>query len=265
MKLGSRYMRRTILISVAFFSTSAPPVAGQAGLGGRMQAFLREVEERPNTGLVAFFPRRGDWTWVQTLRDERGGGSRTGIWRFPGAETQRAIGVGGPVCDSFDQGGGESGPWEGRLGMQAMLSRGPWRRVRGTRFVPPGADERSPVWVEWRREDGEWVVSAFGDENFLYTPRPPEPPRGPFVRDTTAVAEDTAFAPADWYTITIEGRRHPRYGRPRAIGRAGLVRIGRLYGVNVYVERGREDGFLYLPAAPGQFQPYERWAPRPCE
>lgn len=243
---------------------SRVPAAAGAPLGVRMEAFLREVGESPNTGLAAYFPRRGDWTWVQTLRDDGGGPDRTGIWRFPAAETQRAISDDGPVCDSFE-GGGHSGPWEGRLGMYSRLHAGRWRRVRGNRFVPPGADASSRWFVEWRREDGQWVVSAFGDEDFLYTPRPAERPSGPFVRDATPAAKDTVFAPADWYTITLEGMRHPTYGRPRPIARAELVRTGHLFGVNVYVLRGREDGFLFLPVAPGQYQPYERWMPRPCD
>jgi hypothetical protein len=244
---------------------SRAPAAAGAPFGARMEAFLREVEESPNTGLGAYFPRRGDWTWVQTLRDDGGGPERTGIWRFPAAETQRAIGADGPVCDSFDEGGGHSGPWEGRFGMYARHHEGRWRRVRGNRFVPPGADASSRWFVEWRREDGQWVVSAFGDENFLYTPRPAQRPSGPFVRDATPAAEDTVFAPADWYTITVEGMRHPTYGRPRPIDRAELVRTGHLFGVNVYVLRGQEDGFLFLPVAPGQYQPYERWTPLPCD
>jgi hypothetical protein len=240
--------------------------AAGATLNGRMQAFLAEVEEAPNTGLVAFFPRRGDWMWVQTLRDdERGSPPRLGVWRFPGAETERAISAGGPVCNSFDRGRGDFGPVEGRLGMQAMMHPGPWRRVRGSRFVPPGASDRSTVFMEWRREGGEWVVSAFGDEGILYSADVVEQPRGPFVPDRTPAAEDAVFAPRDWYTIVVEGRRLPSYGRPRAIDRDTLVRMGHLYGVNVYAERGEEDGFLYLPASPGQFQPYERRSPLPCE
>jgi len=250
------------------------PLAAQTGapagatLEARMQAFLREVPETPNTALAAFFPRRGDWTWVQTLRDERGRRRRTGVWRFPGAETLRAIGAGGPVCGSFDLIRGEFGPFEGRFGMQAIMNRGgPWRRVRGSRFVPPGASARSPVFVEWRREDGQWVVAAFGDED-IYFPRLLGRWSGPFSRDTTLVPEDAAFAPADWYTITIEGRRAVKYGLPRAIDRVLLARIGVLHRVSVYVERGSAlegSELMYLATAPGQYQPYETPAPMPCD
>jgi hypothetical protein len=258
-------MRRTLTLLLACALAAPLPLAAQGDLLARMQAFLREVPVAPNTGLVAYFPRRGDWTWVQTLRDIRGAPAPTGIWRVPGAQTERAIGRDGPVCDSFDQGRGHSGPFEGRFGMQVMLNRGEWRRVGGTRFVPPGASASSPVFVEWRREDDRWVVSSFGDEDVIHTGRIVEQPRGPFVHDRTPVAQDTAFAPADWYTITVDGGRHPTYGRPRAMDRAALVRIGHLFGVNVYVERREMDGFLFLPVAPGQFQAYERRQSAPCD
>lgn len=264
-------MPRHHILLLALSIAAAAPAAAQGAapdttLAARVQAFLREIPREPNDALAAFFPRRVDWTWVQTLRPERGGPPRTGIWRFPGAEAARAIGADGPACPSFDVGGGEFGPFEGRFGMQALLHRGPWRRVRGNRYVPPGAPASSPVFVEWQLEDGEWVVSTFGDQD-IHLPGLPEPPRGPFVRDATPVAEDARFAPRDWHTIAMEGRRLPRYGRARALDRAELARIGHLHGVNVYVERtgrGEEEGFVYLPVAPGEYQPYERPLPTPC-
>jgi hypothetical protein len=143
---------------------------------------------------------------------------------------------------------------------------GPWRRVRGTRFVPPDASAASPVFVEWRRDEGRWVVSAFGEED-IYTPALPERPRGPFTRETAGVPEDAAFAQADWHTITVEGRRLPKYGTPRALERTALERSSVLNRVSVYVERGSSwetAEVLYLPVAPGQYQPYERPLPRPC-
>lgn len=250
---------------------AALPARAQApdtSLDARMRAFVREIAAEPNTGLAAFFPRRGDWTWVQTMRGERGG-ERVGVWRFPGAETVRAIGAGGPACNSFDVGGGEIGPFEGSFGMQTRMHPLPWRRVRGNRFVPRGASAGSPVFVEWRREDGEWVVSAFGDED-VYFPRVLGWSAGPFSRDTSLVPEDAAFAPADWYTITLDGRRYARYGNPRPLegaDRARLLRLGVLHRVSVYVERGTRPEWpdvVYLPVAPGRFQPYETPAPVPC-
>ena len=227
-----------------------------------MQAFLREVEETPNTGLAAYFPRRGDWTWVQTRRAFRGDATRPRIWRFPAAQTPQAIGEDGPVCSSFDVRAG-LGPYEGRFGMQTRMHRGPWRRVRGTRFVPAGESAASPVFVEWRREDGVWVVSAFGDLD-AYQPRVLGQPaaRRPFFRDAVGVPDDAAFAAADWYVIPVNGMHYAKYGSPRPLNeadRARLVRIGVHQGVSVFAPREEADwpAHVYLLTAPGQFQAYE--------
>ncbi|HEX8244638.1 MAG TPA: hypothetical protein VF541_14125 [Longimicrobium sp.] len=69
----------------------------------------------------------------------------------------------------------------GRFAHQVMMrDRGPsspgplrWRRVRGNRFVPVGDPNSAGFFVEWRREGGRWVVSAFGDESFGEGPLPP--------------------------------------------------------------------------------------------
>lgn len=257
------FPRRTQLLSLAAaLPLAALPAAGQgpdAALDARMRAFVEAAPDAPNDGVAAFFPRRGDWTWVQTSHPhDRRGPLRVGVWRFGAAETPRAIGEGGPVCQSFDAPGG-IGPYEGRLGVQAELHRGPWRRVRGTRFVPPGESSASPVFVEWRREDGRWVVSAFGDGDVYFPPVPGRPAR-PAWRDTTGVPEDAAFAPADWYTITLNGLRYPRYGNPRPLDRARLVRIGVYQRVSVFAARDEDPewpSFVHLPTAPGQVQAYE--------
>ncbi len=147
-----------------------------------------------------------------------------------------------------------------------MFNRRPWRRVGGKRFVPPGASARSPVFVEWRREHGRWVVSAFGDED-IYFPPLLGSEGSAFFRDTAVVPEDAAFAPADWYTITVPYWRSSRYGAPRTLSRDQLTRVGVLNRVSVYVERGSSwdtAGVLYLPVSPGRYQPYERPLPRPC-
>jgi hypothetical protein len=266
-------IRRTVFLPLALVMAAAPLLAAQTGasaeatLAGRMRAFLREVPDAPNTELAAFFPRRGDWTWEQTLLDGRGIATRVVVRRFPGAETLRVIGAGGPACLSFDGIRGDFGPFEGQFGMQARMNPGPWRRVRGNRFVPHGASARSPVFVEWRREDGQWVVAAFGEEG-VYAPRLLGRPAGPFVRDTTLFPEDAAFDRANWPMVVIDGRRYTKYGLPRPIERDLLSRIGVLHRVSVYAERGSRLDWpehVYLATAPGEYQPYETAAPTPCD
>ena len=254
--------RMPVLCLSALLALAALPAAGQApdaALAARMRAFVDAAPDAPNDSVAAFFPRHGDWTWMQAWHDVDGHGPpRTGVWRFSGAETLRAIGAGGPVCESFDAAGG-IGPYHGRFGLQAEMHRGPWRRARGTRFVPPGETDASPVFVEWRREDGRWVVSAFGDRD-VYVPPVRERPSRPAWRDTTGVPEDAAFAPGDWHTITLNGLRYLTYGNPRPRDRSGLVRIGQYQRVSVFAEREENadwPSLVYLSTAPGQFQAYQ--------
>lgn len=257
--------RKGVLFAV-WLVLAAPPARAQApddALAARMRAFAEAAPDAPNDSVAAFFPRRGDWTWVHTRRPfDAPGPPRVGTWRFGGAEMLRAIGAGGPVCESFDRSFGEIGPHEGRLGIQTRMHRGPWRRVRGTRFVPPGESAASPVFVEWRREDGAWVVSALGDVD-VYFPRLMGRHAPPAWRDTTGVPEDAAFAPADWHVITLGAMRYTKYGIPRPLDeaeRASLARIGLYQRVSVFAERDENPdwpAFVYLLTAPGQFQPYE--------
>lgn len=252
----------TLIGLAAVLSLAALPAAGQApdaALNVRMRAFVEAAPDAPNDSVAAFFPRRGDWTWVQTWHHRgHGGPLRVGVWRFGAAETLRAIGAGGPVCESFDGPGG-IGPHEGRFGMQTEMHRGTWRRLRGTRFVPPGETDASPVFVEWRREDGRWVVSALGDAG-VYFPRVLGRPARPAWRDTTGVPENAAFAPADWYTITLNGLRYPKYGNPRPLDRARLVRIGQYQRVSMFAARDEDPDWpsvVHLLTAPDQVQAYE--------
>jgi hypothetical protein len=249
----------------------APAPAGST-LAARMQAFVQEIRETPNTGLAAYFPRRGDWTRVQKIgvwRGERRVGERTGVWRFAGAETARVIGADGPACSSFDTRVVDVGPFEGLFGMQTLFNPQPWRLVRGSRFVPRGASADSPVFVEWRREDGAWVVSAFGEEGDPESgPRVLGRPAGPFSRDTSLVPEDAAFAQADAYVLVLDGRRYIKYGNPRPLSRTEVERVAVLGRVSIYVERGKGphlQEYVYIPVAPGQYQPYETVVGLPCQ
>jgi hypothetical protein len=121
------------------------------------------------------------------------------------------------------------------------------------------------VFVEWRREDGQWVVSAFGDEGY-YVPRLLGSGADAFERDTALVPEDAAFAPEDGYTITLECPRSVR--DPRPIEGGELTRVGVLERVRVYVARDETwdpAEILYLPVAPGRYQVYGRPQSRPCD
>lgn len=265
-------MRAAFFVGLALAAAaSAVPAAAQApdaALAARMRAFTAVAADGSNDSVAAFFPRRGDWAWVQTyLPARRGGKVRGGIWRFPGAETLRAIGPDGPACDSFETAGG-AGPFEGRLGMQTVLHDEAWRLARGTWFVPPGEPADSPVFVEWRREDGAWVVSAFGDEDIAGGPRLLGRVAGPLAADTTLVPEDAAFFPADTFSVVLQGRRYSRYATPRPLDRARIVRIGLLGRVSIFADRDADrelPDVVYLRTGPDRFQAYETEVARPCQ
>lgn len=275
--------RNLLLPPLALLLAAALPLAAQtrapdsadATLAARMQAFLHEMQQGTRERIATFFPRQGEWTRVRTLL-RAPGGNRTQTQRFPGAETLRVIDAGGPACMSFDRPGGEYGPFEGYLRMQVLMNPSGWRRVRGNRFVPPDAFARSPVFVEWRREAGEWVVSAFGEEDVYHPEGPrllgvPAPRRGTVVRDTVLVPEGAAYAAgADWYAgnevITLDGWRYIQYGLPRRFQPHELERIGTLGRVAIYAAAGdaRAPEMLMVATGPGEFHLYQGFRPRPC-
>ena len=141
--------------------------------------------------------------------------------------------------------------------------------------MPPGAGPRSPVFVEWRREDGDWVIAAFGETRPWWPPEPrlagvPVVPRDGIARDTLLVPAGAAYAAdAEWYTanrpITLDGHRYIRYGLPRRFEPGALVRIGTLERVAVYAppDDTQRPYLVMVPVRPGEFQVYESVIPRP--
>jgi hypothetical protein len=235
--------------------------AAQDGLERRNEAFLRATMTRaPNDSVAEFFPRRGDWTWTQVVEGAPPGrGLR--VWRFAAPETLRTVLRSGPVCESF-RGFLTSHGDDLELRIQADGTR--WRRVAGNRFVPPGESARSPMFVQWRREDGRWVVSAFGHATSWY-PRVLGYHRGDVVPDTVLPLPSTPVyaAEAPWYvesrTIYFNGRSYTKYGRPRAIADSlSLRRVGHFGLIGVYTDKGSSFAdVIYIPLAPGQYQLYQ--------
>jgi hypothetical protein len=174
------------------------------------------------------------------------------------------------VCESFR---GFSGPYGDELQMRIGTDGTRWRRVAGNRFVPPGESARSPMFVQWRREDGRWVVSAFGHATHWF------PPVLGYSLHGHAVVPDTVLplpstpvyaAEAPWYvesrTIYFRGLSYTKYGLPRAIADSlSLRRVGRFGLIGVYAEKRDTSPellypfpeLLYIPLAPGQYQLYE--------
>ena len=165
-----------ILTAALLLSAAAPPASvpavrprgPAAGLVARNAAFLAAVAHGDDAGVAAFFARTGEVAYVHA-RHERDG-DRVARWRFPAADVPKAI-ERGPLSPSF-YAQVERQPI-GLFAHQLAVRGARWRWAGGTRFVPPGARASSPIFVEWRREDGQWVVSAFGDEVFNSGALPP--------------------------------------------------------------------------------------------
>lgn len=172
------------------------------------------------------------------------------------------IGRGGAGCESFDASVGELGPVNGTLA-SAVLETG-WRRGGRFRFVPPEDSTRWSDFVQWRREDGAWVVDAIGDDHPYTLPLLGR--RAEMIsRDTTLMREGQAYAAGtEWFrdneSLMVDGLWYVKYVPPRRLEQDALVRVGVRDRVGVYVEVGADgrtlDDVLFVPAAPGEFQPY---------
>lgn len=239
---------------------SAPRSLPGWSLRRTMREFVKAYEPR------GFFPARGEWSWVVTTH-YFAAPDRVGEWRFPAAQTDSAM-YEGPLCGEFPfyTWGMARGEW------REEDAERPWRRVGATlRFVPPGRGARSPVFVQWRREDGRWVLSAVGVEathearvigRFVgeAAPEPWTPLRLPLP------AWQPVAADQPWYVnnepIAVGGHRLVKYGLPRILREEDLVRWGTLGGVGVYVEPVPASRVtpevVYVPVdRMGTFQPYQ--------
>lgn len=235
----------------------------------RMDAFVRALADGDP---APFFPRRGGLAWVLTTH--RADSVSVGRWRFDAADLPRAQGGGGPLCESFTM-GGDVIPLHS-LHYRARRTPGRWRRVGVNRFVPPGASAGSATFVQWRREDGRWVVDAFGNEVVL-APRLLGMQRGGVVRDPGGplaypLPADGVYAAGTWWyeqneVITVDGARLHRYGPPRRLDPGSVRRFGYLEGVEIYVEpryRRIPEVLFVAVSEDGVFQPYQNMAGDGC-
>jgi hypothetical protein len=149
--------------------TTSGRTGAEPDLQRRMEAFIAAFDTLGADDFAVFFPRRGSFKYRHTVHGDSGWVAE---WIFPGAQARQALAdESKPLWASFTV------QWEGQpIGLfahQVLERPGRWVRVYGTRFVPPGADRWSAIYVEWRREGGEWVISELGDELFPGSvPRP---------------------------------------------------------------------------------------------
>lgn len=265
-------MRLSATMAAAALLLASPPLRAQAkdtmpgtrpgwSVDRAMRVFRRDFDERAE----AFFPRRGTWDYVTRTRDHTGAVHR-GIHRFPAGQTDAAID--GPLCEEFKH--GEISVM-GSLAWYAVETETRWRRVSATRFQPRKPEEESTVFVDWRREDGRWVIAAIGSlSSYVPPPPPPTPPLDPLLgrRLRLPLAGDARVAgEMDWYRdnlpVEIAGHRRTKYGLPRELSERDVVYFTTFEGVEVYAEpsevRSRRGPIIvYIPVdRTGMFQPYE--------
>lgn len=230
-----------------------------------MAEFVEAVAENgPTEPTRRFFPVTGDWSYTHTVH-LASGPARVQRWTFPAAQTSRLFGFDqdapvNPVWDSFliDPHGQPEGLLIASLGVR------PWRLVGRNRFVPPGAPASSPVFVEWRREDGRWVISAFGDERYCAHPLLGHG-AGEIVRVRSMPERSPPVYAANerWYAddehLRFDAWRYLKYGLVRQFQLGDLEPFGWKGDVRVYVERGQAEFpiVLYIPTAPDLYQPYQ--------
>jgi hypothetical protein len=252
----------------------------QATLHATTRAFLRAVEVDSIEAVRSFFPRRGDWTWIQT---EHGPGypTRVGIWRFPPEHTLPALRGAAPLCESFRQAAGDFGPVAGTLAYVLAEHGTAWRHVRGTRFAPQASSRLRYTYARWKREDGRWVIATLADEVFLHRDPAARPVLGrplvPVSRREASLSRAGVFTATEgyaagesWYEqhhpIEFEGLRYFLYGRVRPIADHELARVGSLGRIGLYREAGTTGTpeHLYLPVRPGEYVPFQTFGPHPC-
>jgi len=273
-------MQRTLFLllllwcSLASRAQAQAAARGQAGVRARMAECLRSLpEDGPTDTTRRFFPTTGDWSYTHTVH-ESGGGTRIQRWIFPAAQTSLLFGYDQDVKVDPVRGSFEADPHGQTYGLLISIVNESWQRrwrlVGRNRFVPPGAPASSPVFVEWRRELGRWVISAFGDERYC-EPRRLGYERGEVapVRRLPAPAKPAYAASERWYLdsnlLRFDGQRYARYGQPRELQPGDLEQVGWKDDVRVYVEKGQAHLrlVLYVPVAPDIYQPYQAFGSGP--
>jgi hypothetical protein len=254
--------------------SAVPGAAQPAELRSRVDEFvtaLREME--PMEKIAGFFPSRGVWDLVETP-DKVAPGARVGRRRFGPEHTLKAIREGGPLCGSFGGVRGDVAAREGVLVGQVQTNKGRWVHAGGNRFVPSGKGARSPIFLEWTREDGRWVIARVGEESW-HSPRVLGGPAWPAVRRNLVAGaglpiERTFASTTRWYAdhlpIRVDGWVLHKYGYPRALSADEVERFGSIGLVPVFVERdlGRTPEVVYVLTGIGEYQPYQNMVNSTC-
>lgn len=234
-----------------------------------MRQFVRDLSP-------GYMPRRGTWDYVLHIRQPSGPGI-IGIHRIPAEQSAAAIdGPDGPLCNSFHTGEGGA---VGSLATYVLLDDHGWRR-RGTRFDSRDAEPGEHVFVDWRREDGRWVIAAIGEEREYVEPiaqpvatAPRDSLYGRRLRlplpQSARLATDT-----EWYRsgAALQFDHPPRlkYGAPRKMANGSLVYFTTYDGVMLWTTPDELRSSwgptgVYAPVdREGTFQVYVGWRGNGC-
>lgn len=236
-----------------------------------MRRFVHALDVPLDEDPLSFFPREGEWTWVHTTTNVPTGGDAVGRWRFRASETEAATRRCGPARDSF------SGSPEGQppgLTAEARNGERSFHEVAPNWFVPPHQKGRFPTFVEWRKENGRWVIASFGDEGEFVPWPPPVDNRAIVQRERSRPEPATPVYPTNeaWYTgaqfLTFAWHWYVRYGQPRELTMDELEPLGWAGDIRVYAEKGkarfRAPTVLYVPASAGNYQPFVTYVPDEC-
>lgn len=163
-RVGGSFMGIGIALAIALSMPVPSPHAQAAGdaLGAISRRFLNAIRGGTADDIRRYFPRTGDLTYRHTRHGHDG--DHLEVWRFTGEDAGRQLDAEGPLFEAVQP--SPEGQTIGVFVYQVQCRGITWKRVHETRFVPPGADASSPVFVEWRRESRRWVISAIGDESF---------------------------------------------------------------------------------------------------
>ena len=116
-----------------------------------MQAFVSALKARDVEGLLQCFSRSASFHFTTTnMRDDGA--------PFNYMQLQKGL---MPCGDFVDAIFGDDGDDSLRDYVEHS-STAPWLRTSGMRFVPPGYDAHSLVFVRWRKEGGRYVVAEIG-------------------------------------------------------------------------------------------------------
>jgi hypothetical protein len=118
-----------------------------------MSRFVTALKAKDLDGLLQLFPRRSTWKYVGTAMEPHQVSEFT--YEQLAADLKSQTGL----YESLIYAGGDDCFRDHFVDTEPEQ----WVEVSPGRFAHPLAEERQYVWVEWKQEDGRWVVAALAE------------------------------------------------------------------------------------------------------